>query len=385
MDNSTKSIQDLICQRCRDDYSVVQISSELHMDVDEVVNVLAHKSKQSPTAILQIFDMKRQGLSTTQTSRELGVSTRVLRAFLPSISKEVGASVLKLKAQGLSNCAISKKVCVNPQGIARYCARYELCRKAYIRDRLRQDRAEPKFIYTLNRQKLTKTNIMTDECTHVNLASVWSFTLLSFAEVPGGSLLFAYKKCLMNIDTTREYAVTARASLLSGLYQNTSVYYENYLYFVGQYSERCARYVCDQDRWELFGKLPRKPSEILPPFMSLVMMEATRSIYVIGSSYVAIAGLIWRLDVISLTIERLNLKLPRDGHQLCCFMVSSVATEIYMLMGKHLYSFTPSTNQIQLIKEVNSRINPEGPCYFRGGTLHFSLYEGSLELEIGDL
>jgi hypothetical protein len=187
------------------------------------------------------------------------------------------------------------------------------------------------------------------------------------------------KRKVLNIDTKRECAATSRAHLIKRRHYHSSVYHD-YLRVVGGDARPCERYVCGQDHWELFGTLSGKYRDVQP-----VAMEAPQSIYGIGGFKLrARQGLIWRLDVISLTIEALDVKLPRAVSDNPCFMLSLVATEVYMLLDKDLYSFS-STSQVSLIRRVRSKAQCKRRCYYRGGTLHFSDAYKANTLAIGDL
>jgi hypothetical protein len=66
--------------KCRDNYPLGQLSSELGTSIDDILNILATKAGLSPVTVLHIFELKRQGLSTKQI-RDLRIAYKALRTF----------------------------------------------------------------------------------------------------------------------------------------------------------------------------------------------------------------------------------------------------------------------------------------------------------------
>jgi hypothetical protein len=198
---------------------------------------------------------------------------------------------------------------------------------------------------------------------------------------------------VFNIDATREYAVTSRASLtIMKRFGHSSVCCEQYVYVIGGGTKQCERYDVAEDRWEVFGVLPGIHNVYLD--ISLVLMETTHSIYLIGGqSFAKIqatggegADFIWRLDLVSLAFEVLDVKLPRASSCIPCFKLSPKSPVIYMLLDRDLYSFNPSTSLMQHVRRVTRKAQCRGPCYYvLGGTLHFSDDSQARTLAIGEL
>jgi hypothetical protein len=165
---------------------------------------------------------------------------------------------------------------------------------------------------------------------------------------------------------------------------HTSAYYDKHVYVIGVFKE-CERYVWADDRWEIFGIFPLKYTSF--SFLNSVVMEATQSLYLIGgtASHKPL-DLIVRLDLLKLTFEVLDVKLPQPGRNIACFMLSSESTEIYFIVNQDLYLFKPSSNSCEYVKHVSHQLNCQGLCYYLDGTLYYtSDYVRALTFDIGDL
>jgi hypothetical protein len=181
----------------------------------------------------------------------------------------------------------------------------------------------------------------------------------SWAEMPGGNLLITLcvvSKEVCNIDTRREFVVTSKEDLQFKRGSHSSVYYDNYVYVIGG-CVPCERYDCEEECWLPFGFLPGEHEAY--GRLSLVVMESTQSIYVLGGnaktgdfSY-ADQDLIWRLDLYSQDFEVLKVKLPVPCAGVPCYRLYPESTKIFMLLGTGLYSFDTKSSQIQLTRTVS--------------------------------
>jgi hypothetical protein len=392
MEDTLEQIHTDICRRARAGCSLEQISSDLYISLDEVVRTLAMKSQLTPPTITRIFEMQRLGLSTMQTSRELAVANQTLRAFLPEISSEVGARILSLKAKGLGNSAISRELMISQQAVASYNAPHGP-RRQMTSDRLPEVIAPMATHYLLS-LLCYKTNAVTGLKSPLRYIDKLRPGGFSWAELPGENLLITggiiEGHSVYHISAHRDYAVTSKAPMIKARAWHSSVYYAQYLYVIGGQFKVCERYVSAEDRWEVFGKLPGEYYQCMK--CSCVLMEATRSIYVVGGNWFSereTVGkqlpLIWRLSLESLSFELLNVKLPTSGSRIPCFKLSPASTEFYLVLGQDLYSFTPSTCHIKLIRRVSRKAKSLGACWYFKGTLHFFDDRQTRTLFVGDL
>jgi hypothetical protein len=152
------------------------------------------------------------------------------------------------------------------------------------------------------------------------------------------------------------------------------VYYDKYLYVLGG-TYLCERYSCEQDRWEIFGKLPGK--HYLYCDLNAVLMEATQSIYMLGGrGYIGdyydyhFLDLMWRLDLVSLEFELLSVKLPSPKVNVPCFVTSRESTTFYLLLNQDVYLCSPSASTLQRVSSAEVDVKGRGPCYYQRGTLY---------------
>jgi hypothetical protein len=351
------------------------MSDSLGISVGEVVRTIAKRSRLTQAAVLDIFEMKSLGLSTKQISITLAVSYSVLRVFLPEVSKQVGAKLLKLKAQGRTNAAVSKKLWLKRHVVASY---YEA--------------NATKFVYTYSDFEFYKRNTRTGNVVNADFLRYNFSRYSSFAELPGEKVLATggyrpYRSYI--IDTRREYAVTSTARMHIPRSTHSSVYYDKHVYAIGN-SLVCERYVCDDDYWEEFAVLPAECNETVA--MSIVLMEATQSIYLLGGQYHDEEengydeDIILRLDLEILDFEVLKVRLPSPGSCIPSFVVSSESTTIYFILGHYLYSLDTLTNEIELNRMISKKLPLFIPCYFAEGNLYYSPRFGPAKpLAIGGL
>jgi hypothetical protein len=165
-------------------------------------------------------------------------------------------------------------------------------------------------------------------------------------EVPGIGLVstggggLSITKKVQKIDTLREFAVSRQAPMSTARECHAAVYHARFLYVLGGRSLNsramigCERYVCAENRWQPLSPLPRPCS-----VMRTVVVE--RSLYALGGVADGSKSTdgVMQLSLERLTWKLLELKLPKSGSSFPCFKVRS--TEVYLLMSKTLYSFTP--------------------------------------------
>jgi hypothetical protein len=103
-------------------------------------------------------------------------------------------------------------------------------------------------------------------------------------------------------------------------------------------------------------------------------VEIDNSLYVLGGSKT-----VQKLSLDSLTWELMQLKLPQV---VSCIPFFKAATQVYLVLNKTLYSFTPL--QVKAVRTLSEGISSIMSCYSRG-TLYY-VWSGEIRsLDIGDL
>jgi hypothetical protein len=239
----------------------------------------------------------------------------------------------------------------------------------------------PQFIYACKYRTnlLLRTNLHTGEQSGYQIPG-YSFKLnCRLSELPGGSLL-STGGCppvreVVRIDTLREWAVSSLPPMHTAKYSHAAVYHSQYLYVLGgvcySYLNGCERYVCAESRWE---ELPALPVAGLA--MSAVVLD--NSLYALGGYAGRKLSTVQKLSLDSLTWELMQLKLPQAARYFPCFKTD---TEVYLVIKKTLYSFTPL--QVNPIKSLPYIIESHTSNYSRG-TLYYSL-DGIRSYAVGEL
>jgi hypothetical protein len=240
----------------------------------------------------------------------------------------------------------------------------------------------PQFIYSCNygTKQLFRTNLLTGEQSHYQIPS-YSFKLnCRLSELPGGSLL-STGGCppvreVVKIDTLRECAVSSLPPMHTPKYSHAAVYHSQYLYILGgvcySYLRGCERYVCAESQWEVLPAMP-----VAGLGMSAVVLD--NSLYALGGYAGRKLSAVQKLSLDSLTWELMQLKLPQAARYFPCFKTD---TEVYMVIKKTLYSFTPfQVKPIQsLVEDVVCDLS-----YYSRGTLYYSTQHWIKSLDIGEL
>jgi hypothetical protein len=145
-------------------------------------------------------------------------------------------------------------------------------------------------------------------------------------------------------------------------YHHAAVYHSQYLYVLGGYDEwsKCERYVCAESRWEVLAALP-----VAGAYMSAV--ELHNSLYALGGSHERGRDLdtVQKLSLDSLTWQLMKLKLPQAAF---CFPCFKKDTEVYLVINKTLYSFTPL--EVKPIETLPEHIRCRS-SYYSKGTLYY--------------
>jgi hypothetical protein len=241
----------------------------------------------------------------------------------------------------------------------------------------------PKFFYACSNftNHLHRANLLTGEQTCYRVHDYQFKAYCRWSELPGGSLLITGGNPVVSevvqIDTLREFAVSAQPPMHTGRCNHASVYHSQYLYVLGgfdcSYLRECERYVCAESRWEVLSDLPVAGCAI-----SAVVLD--NSLYVLGG-HVSPADLdtVQKLNLDSLTWELMQLKLPQAARFLPCFKTD---TQVYLVLEKTLYSLTPL--QVKPIQTLDEGASECESSYYSRGTLYYS-DRGIKSLAVGEL
>jgi hypothetical protein len=236
----------------------------------------------------------------------------------------------------------------------------------------------PQFIYCCNSDQLLRANLLTGEQSCYRIRGYQFKLYCRWSELPGGSLLITGAgdpavREVVKIDTLRECAVSSQPPMHTARRCHATVYHSQYLYVLGGYRlNKCERYVCAESRWEELPALP-----VACQAMSAV--ELDNSLYAVGGNDGKDLDTVQKLSLDSLTWELMQLKLPLA---VSCFACFKADTQVYLVIKKTLYSFTPL--QVDPIKTF-----PEGfnciTSYYSRGTLYHSWNGGIRSLAVGEL
>jgi hypothetical protein len=252
------------------------------------------------------------------------------------------------------------------------------------------ERTLPRFIYSYstNINELHRTDLFTGERSSHQIPYFMFDGDCRLTEMPRIGLLVTgggvpITKKVQKIDTLREFAVSRQAPMLTARGSHAAVYHARFVYVLGGNTPGgrpligCERYVCTDNRWQALSPLPRPCSNI-----GTVVVE--RCLYALGGYDGSKSlDLVMQLSLERLTWKLLELKLPKPGFYFPCFKVRS--TEVYLLMHKTLYSFTPL--KITKLKTVSKDIwSYVGTNYYCRGTLYCaSQSREGCRLKIGEL
>jgi hypothetical protein len=177
--------------------------------------------------------------------------------------------------------------------------------------------------------------------------------------LPGGSLLITGGVCgrdVVRVDVGT-FAVSPQPPMHTARHYHAAVYHSQYVYVLGV--RECERYVCAESRWEVLAALPVGG-------LGMSAVELHNSLYALGG-YQGIVGqdTVQQLSLDSLTWQLMQLKLPQADCDFPCFKKD---TEVYLVINKTLYSFTPL--EVKPIKTLPGDIRCISSYYSRG-TLYY--------------
>jgi hypothetical protein len=241
---------------------------------------------------------------------------------------------------------------------------------------------EPQYFYCCkyDTNQLVWTNLLTREQFSHSIPGYLFKLYCRWSELPGGSLLITgggkAAREVVQIDTLREFAVCAQAPMHTPRIMHAVLYHSQYLYVMGGFNGRnlseCERYVCEDRKWEALPALPLA-------CIGVSVVELDNSLYAIGGWDTSCFDTVQKLSLDSLTWELMDLKLPQCAH---CFLCFKTESQVYMVIKKTLYSFTPL--EIKPIKTIADEVWCESSYYSRG-TLYYTSDSSIESLDIGEL
>jgi hypothetical protein len=245
---------------------------------------------------------------------------------------------------------------------------------------------KPKFLYYCIASQLHRLHLLTGEQSDHQIPGYAIRYSSKLSEMPGGSLLItggceSYSDAareVMKIETLREWAVSSQPPMHTARLSHATVYHSQYLYALGGYNHmqlrECERYVCDESRWEVL-------SDLLAVGYGMSAVEFDNSLYALGGWDHSHLDSVQMLSLDSLTWELMVFKLPQAASHFPCFKAD---TQVYLLINKTLYSFTPF--QVIAVKTLNQGASESYSSYYSRGTLYYDAMCDKLEsLAIGEL
>jgi hypothetical protein len=181
----------------------------------------------------------------------------------------------------------------------------------------------------------------------------------------------------LQFTSDKDFTVSPQPPMQSARADHAALYHSQYVYVMGgSNTSECERFVCEESRWEELPALP-----VGGEFMNLVELE--NSIYALGGKDNQALDTVQQLSLDSLTWEVLQLKLPAKAHWFPCLKSN---TQVFMVIDKTLYSFTPL--EIRPIKTVPKNIMCLSSYFSRGTLYHedlITVFDSIYSLELGEL
>jgi hypothetical protein len=313
--------------------------------------------------------------SLEQIHQDTGVALEILEQFLPHVIKE---TVVGLETQiDADQCKgpyeISRLLGVNERAVLAY----TLDCKTYSPPTTTEETKHPQpitphhnFLYSCQRNtnQLHRVNLLTGEKSSHKVPRYQFKRYCRWSELPGGRLLITggdpAVRDVVKIDTLREYAASSQPPMHTARWGHVAVYHSQYVYVLGGfnllYLSECERYSCAESRWEVLPALP-----VAGVAMSGVEVE--NSVYALGG-YDGSRALdtVQKLSLDSLTWQLMQLKLPQAASSFPCFKTE---TQVYLVIDKTLYSFTPL--EVKAVKTLDTNIRCDSTSYYSRGTLYY--------------
>jgi hypothetical protein len=227
----------------------------------------------------------------------------------------------------------------------------------------------PTFFYSCegDTNQLHRVNLITGEKSCHEVPPYQFKYGCRWSELPGGSLLITGGgfnpgvRDVVRLDVGT-FEVSPQPPMHTPRYYHAAVSHSQYVYVLG--ISECERYSCAESRWEVLPALPVAGCD-----MSGVEVE--NSVYALGAG-----DTVQKLSLDSLTWQLMQLKLPQGANRFPCFKKD---TEVYLVISKTLYSFTPL--QVKAVKTLDTDIRGSSSYYSRG-TLYYEYGSGISSYEL---
>jgi hypothetical protein len=174
-------------------------------------------------------------------------------------------------------------------------------------------------------------------------------------------------------DSLREYAHFSLPPMHTARAAHATVYHSQYLYVLGGWGlSECERYNCTESRWEVLPALPVGGD-------GMCALELENCVYALGGRARFInLDTVQKLSLDSLTWELMQLKLPQPERWFPCFKIE---TQVYLVINKTLYSFTPF--EVKPIKFLPLSSYCYSSYYIRG-TIYYEESHGIRRFDLGE-
>jgi hypothetical protein len=388
----------LICSKCKLGHSLGQVGELTGLSIDQLKEILGQATGIAPADLSMIFHMTQRGLSLEQISQESDVALEVLKLFLPEVIQETVATQIDAdqgpydisRRLGVSERAVLAYTLGSPDEGVSLTSKPSEPAPVYHRTPPTEEAKQPPqppqtipqhtptFFYSCYSNQLHRVNLLTGEQSKHKVPYYEFKDGCRWSELPGGSLLitggfvdYHSVRDVVKIDTLREYAASSQPPMHTARLRHAAVYHAQYVYVLGGYNEghlsECERYVCAESRWEVLADLPVEGER-----MSAV--ELHNSLYALGGTQVLGRYLdtVQKLSLDSLTWQLMQLKLPHADFSVPCFKKD---TEVYLVIWKTLYSFTPlEVKPIKTLPEEENIFSESS--YYSRGTLYYEYGEG---------
>jgi len=258
---------------------------------------------------------------------------------------------------------------------------------------------EDEIIFSYNpASELHWTRVKTGKSFHLHHDAITLGEFSSWCPLPGNYLCFTgggedlrtmwsdVKRAMFSMhwfDVKRDFAITARPSMLTPRYSHASAYLDGYLYVIGGLADcslkECERYSLKEERWE---ELPQMP--IATFNHSLYLHDSPQMLYALGGNDDHYYGLdsILELSIETLVWRTLRIKLPSVSFCIACFRSGPLC---FFVQDSLLYVF--DRESITRVKALDNGIRSmSGPSYYSKGMLYTSVCRGAVnKLRIGSL
>jgi hypothetical protein len=168
--------------------------------------------------------------------------------------------------------------------------------------------------------------------------------------------------------------LTKRSPMYFGRSTHGCVCFEGQAYVIGGSSgyqpiSDCEVYDYDSNSWQSLPRMSLKVSYINP-----VVVEATRTIYVIGGYDDEIGDYkdtIQEFSVVSKNWRVLSVRMDSAQYSVLCFKLNRSSTDVYFAMNSGLHRLITKEERLEVVKATTTipSQSTSGSCYYSRGTL----------------